>query len=49
MEGSGHYPHVEDPAAVERIIVEFMTGTEPGHIDHSTPGADAATDPRTAD
>ena len=21
MEGSGHYPHVEDPAAVERIIV----------------------------
>lgn len=49
VEGSGHYPHVEDPAAVERIILEFMTGTEPGHIDHSTPRADVATDPRPAD
>lgn len=36
VEGSGHYPHVEDPAAVERIIVEFMTSTEPGRIDHET-------------
>ena len=36
VEGTGHYPHVEDPAAVERIITEFMESTEPGHIDHDT-------------
>lgn len=34
--GSGHYPHVEDPAAVERILVDFMASTEPGHIDRET-------------
>ena len=38
VERTGHYPHVEDPAAVERIIVEFMTETRPGHIDHATLG-----------
>ncbi|MET3860657.1 pimeloyl-ACP methyl ester carboxylesterase [Dietzia sp. 2505] len=38
VERTGHYPHVEDPAAVERIIVEFMTETRPGHIDHETLG-----------
>ena len=38
VERTGHYPHVEDPAAVERIIVEFMTETQPGHIDPETLG-----------
>ncbi|MBB1029465.1 alpha/beta fold hydrolase [Dietzia sp. SLG310A2-38A2] len=38
VERTGHYPHVEDPSAVERIIVEFMTETRPGHIDHETLG-----------
>lgn len=33
VERTGHYPHVEDPSAVERIIVDFMETTEPGHID----------------
>lgn len=47
VEGSGHYPHVEDPAAVERIIVEFMTDTGPGHIDPATLGA--AADPQSTD
>ena len=32
--GAGHYPHVEDPSTVERILVEFMDSTEPGYIDH---------------
>lgn len=36
VDGTGHYPHVEDPAAVERILREFMEVTEPGHIDHET-------------
>ncbi|MDV8000158.1 alpha/beta fold hydrolase [Rhodococcus sp. IEGM 1408] len=36
VEGTGHYPHVEDPAAVERILREFMEVTEPGLIDHET-------------
>ena len=49
VEGSGHYPHVEDPAAVERIILEFMTGTEPGHIDHAMLAAVAARDPQAGD
>ena len=34
VEGTGHYPHVEDPVAVERILRDFMETTEPGHIDH---------------
>lgn len=38
VEGTGHYPHVEDPAAVERILVDFMESTEPGHIDHQLLG-----------
>lgn len=33
VEGTGHYPHVENPAAVERILVEFMETTEPGRIE----------------
>ncbi len=36
VEGTGHYPHVEDPAAVEQILSDFMESTEPGHIDHET-------------
>ena len=36
--GTGHYPHVEDPATVEQILVEFMAGTEPGYIDHEILG-----------
>ena len=36
--GAGHYPHVEDPATVERILVEFMTSAEPGHINHEVLG-----------
>ena len=36
--GTGHYPHVEDPDTVERILVEFMASTEPGHIDHRALG-----------
>ena len=36
VEGTGHYPHVEDPAEVERILGDFMESTEPGHIDHGT-------------
>lgn len=32
VEGTGHYPHVENPEAVERILVEFMETTEPGRI-----------------
>lgn len=28
--GTGHYPHVEDSASVERILVEFMADTDPG-------------------
>lgn len=35
VEGTGHYPHVEDPDAVERIMVDFMESTEPGHIDRA--------------
>jgi pimeloyl-ACP methyl ester carboxylesterase len=38
VEGTGHYPHVEDPAAVERILADFMESTEPGHIDHEMLG-----------
>lgn len=38
VEGAGHYPHVEDPAAVERVLTEFMTVTEPGRIDIDTLG-----------
>ena len=49
VEGSGHYPHVEDPAAVERIIIEFMSETEPGRIDHAMLAAVAATDPQAGD
>lgn len=30
--GTGHYPLVEDSASVERILVEFMADTDPGHI-----------------
>lgn len=33
VEGTGHYPHVEKPAEVERILVEFMETTEPGTIE----------------
>lgn len=36
VEGAGHYPHAEDPAAVERIIVDFMESTGPGHIDRES-------------
>lgn len=36
VEGTGHYPHVEDPVAVERILIDFMESTEPGRIDHVT-------------
>ena len=36
--GTGHYPHVEDPATVEQILVDFMADTEPGHIDHEALG-----------
>lgn len=38
IEGTGHYPHVEDPAAVERVLTEFMTVTEPGRIDNAVLG-----------
>lgn len=38
VERSGHYPHLEDPSAVERIILEFMSDTRPGHIDPDTLG-----------
>ncbi|MFN3339154.1 MAG: alpha/beta fold hydrolase [Dietzia sp.] len=38
VERTGHYPHVEDPAAVERILTDFMESTEPGHIDHQLLG-----------
>lgn len=36
IEGAGHYPHVEAPADVERIMVDFMESTDPGHIDRAT-------------
>ena len=36
--GTGHYPHVEDPATVAQILVDFMADTEPGHIDHEALG-----------
>ncbi|MGW8592852.1 alpha/beta fold hydrolase [Dietzia sp. NPDC055877] len=36
--GVGHYPHVEDPAAVERVLLDFMTSTEPGYIGHEALG-----------
>lgn len=36
IEGVGHYPHVEDPAAVEGALVEFMDSTDPGYIDRET-------------
>ncbi|HJC27776.1 MAG TPA: alpha/beta fold hydrolase [Candidatus Dietzia intestinipullorum] len=36
VEGAGHYPHAEAPAAVARIIVDFMDSTEPGHIDRES-------------
>ena len=38
IEGSGHYPHVDNPAAVERILVDFLSSTEPGFIDHQALG-----------
>ena len=34
--GAGHYPHVEDPAAVEEVMMDFVTSTVPGRIDHET-------------
>lgn len=30
--GTCHYPHAVDSASVERILVEFMADTDPGHI-----------------
>lgn len=36
VEGTGHYPHVEDPATVEQVILDFVTSTDPGRIDHDT-------------
>lgn len=33
LAGARHYPHVEVPDAVEKVLVEFMTETEPGTID----------------
>ena len=33
LPGARHYPHVEVPDAVEKVLVEFMTETEPGVID----------------
>lgn len=38
VEGAGHYPHVEDPAAVARVLLDFVTSTDPGRIDHETLG-----------
>ena len=46
VERSGHYPHLEDPSAVERIILEFMSDTRPGHIDPDTLGDLVAADTR---
>ena len=36
--GVGHYPHVENPTAVERVLLDFMTSTEPGYIGHEALG-----------
>lgn len=38
IEGSGHYPHVDNPAAVEKILVDFLSSTESGFIDHKALG-----------
>ena len=46
VEGTGHYPHVEDASAVERIIVEFMAETRPGRIDPATLGDLVSAGPR---
>ncbi len=44
--GTGHYPHVEDPDSVERVLVEFMAGTEPGHIGPEVLGRLVSATPR---
>lgn len=49
VEGSGHYPHVENPAEVERVIAEFMADTRPGRIDHSMLGGLVAAEDQPAD
>ncbi|KAA0919889.1 alpha/beta fold hydrolase [Dietzia sp. ANT_WB102] len=49
IDGSGHYPHVEDPAAVEQVITEFMSDTVPGRIDHEKLGDLAAANTVAAD
>lgn len=38
VEGAGHYPHVEDPAAVERALKDFLAETEPGCLDNDALG-----------
>ena len=50
VHGASHYPHVEDPAAVEEVLMDFVTSTDPGRIDHETlsqlvtPGAGSTPD-----
>lgn len=32
FEGSGHFPHVEDPARFAEVLLGFISSTEPAHI-----------------
>ncbi len=34
MAGLGHFPHCEDPRAFARVLVDFLSSTEPAHLAH---------------
>jgi pimeloyl-ACP methyl ester carboxylesterase len=38
FEGVGHYPHCEDPERFARVLVEFITSTEPAHVSEAHRG-----------
>jgi pimeloyl-ACP methyl ester carboxylesterase len=33
FEGAGHFPHVDEPARFARVLLDFVTTTEPAHLD----------------
>ena len=35
LPNAAHFPHLEDPEAVSRLLREFIRDTQPGHIDDS--------------
>ena len=39
LPGVAHFPHLEDPAGLSRLLLEFLAETEPGRIDDADWGA----------